>query len=181
MPRSAGDTLRKSASFRGERLHSALKSGILRPLHKAKLKSRFQLLERENPNDPKAETGLLSTESYAERWITGQLASEDRHVQKNSTLVRSQWSAPQPPRCMAGAVQQFRRERPLKSSCAQPMMGMCMVRRAGHRTRFLLKKQAVDGKRPSICPCQGCCWRWSSAMAPRLASLPQQGCAKRVG
>lgn len=46
-------------------LHSALKSGILRPLHKAKLKSRFQLLERENPNDPKAEAGLLSTESYA--------------------------------------------------------------------------------------------------------------------
>lgn len=140
MPRSGADTLRKSAIFRGEMLHSALKSGILRPLHKAKLKSRFQLPERENHNDPKAEAGLLPTESYAERWITGQLASEDRRVQKNSTLVRSQWSAAQPPRCMAMAVLQFRRERPLKSSCAQPMAGMCMVRRAGHRHRFFAEK-----------------------------------------
>lgn len=151
-PRSAGDTRRKNASFQRDSLHSALKGGILRPLLETKLKSRFQWLEPTKPNVPEAQAGLLSTESYAEPWITGQLPSEDSCIQKNSMLAQLQWTAVQSPRCMVPVKPLLRGDRPLKSSCAQPMAGMCMVRRAGRRGIFLLKNKATGGWRPSMGP-----------------------------
>lgn len=88
MPGSERHTRRKSASSEGERLYSVLKSGILRPLRSEHLKSVFQSGKSEKRCAPETFHRLLSTESYAERWITGQLPSDDGVIQKNSTLRR---------------------------------------------------------------------------------------------